>query len=198
MSGVLALAVIGLWGLLGRWMWRNFIGPRVPAARSRLAGIAFALAWFVVPVGDEIAGAIEFRRLCEAIPPVRFHGPIAVGPGAFFDEQGNRKWRTDEEFSAIRRDSDEWRHIWDSTSESVILARWPMEIVETRSAYKERATKRIVIESYFRGSGGGWLNEALRGDFISGYSCQSKGTWPRDQDTIVFDPSAVRTGGVSQ
>jgi hypothetical protein len=198
MSGVLVLAVIGLWGLIGRWVWKNFVAPRVPAARTRLAGVAFALAWFVVPVGDEILGAIEFRRLCEAIPPTVFHGPIAMGPGAFFDEQGNRKWRSEEEFSAIRRDSEEWRRIWDSTSERVNMVRWPMEIIQIRNAYMERATGRVVIESYFRGSGGGWLNEALRGDIISGYSCQSKGAWPRDQDTIVFDPNAARTGGVSR
>ncbi len=198
MSGVLVLVVVGLWGHLGRWVWRNFVAPRVPAARSRVAGVAFAIAWYVVPVGDEILGAVEFRRLCEAIPPTRFHGPIAVGPGAFFDEQGNRKWRTDDEFSAIRRGSEDWRSIWDSGSETTILARWPMKIVQIRNTQVERATNRVVVESYLRGSGGGWLNEALRGDFISGYSCLSKGVWPRDQDTIVFDPSAVRTGGVSQ
>lgn len=198
MSGVLVLVVVGLWGLLGRWVWRNFVAPRVPAVRSRVAGIAFALAWYVVPVGDEILGAVEFRRLCEAIPPTRFHGPIAVGPGAFFDEQGNRKWRTDDEFSAIRRGSEDWRSIWDSGSETTILARWPMKIVQIRNTQVERATNRVVVESYLRGSSGGWLNEALRGDFISGYSCLSKGVWPRDQDTIVFDPSVARTGGVSQ
>lgn len=198
MVGVVVFLVIGLWAVVGRWAWKNFVRPRVPASRVRLAGFAFATAWFVLPVGDEILGAFHFRQLCREIPPTRYYGPIAVGPGAFFDEQGNRRWRSEEEFYAIRRDNEEWKRIWDSASERSTLARWPMEIIQIRNTYLEKASNRVVIESYFRGSGGGWLNEAIRGDFISGYSCRSEGAWPRDQDVIVFDPSAARTGGVSQ
>lgn len=198
MSGALALVVIGLWAGLGRWVWRSFVASRVPSARVRAATVAFALAWFVVPVGDELVGAIEFRHLCREIPPTRFHGPAAVGPGAFFDERGNRRWRSDDEFLAIRRGNSEWGRLWDRSSERKTLTRWPMEIVEIRDTLSDRATGRVVIESYFRGSGGGWLNEAIPGDFISGYGCWSQGAWPGDQDLIAFDPTAVRTEGVSR
>ena len=198
MSGVLALVVIGLWAGLGRWVWRGFVASHVPPARARLAAAAFGLAWFVVPIGDEMLGAIEFRHLCREIPPARFHGPAVVGPGAFFDERGNRRWRSEEEFLAIRRDTSEWDRLWDRASERQTLTRWPMEIFQIRDTLSDRTTGRVVIESYFRGSGGGRLNEAIRGDFISGYGCWSQGAWPGDHDLIAFDPTAVRTEGVGR
>ncbi len=92
MSGVILLVAVGLWAVVGRWVWRDFVRSRIPERRARAAGIAFAVAWFVVPVGDEILGAYHFKRLCAEIPPTRYYGPIAVGPGAFFDEQGNPRW----------------------------------------------------------------------------------------------------------
>ena len=109
MVGVIVLLVIGFWAVVGRWAWKNFVKPHLPAPRRRLAGFAFAVAWFVLPVGDEILGALHFRQLCREIPPTRYYGPIAVGPGAFFDEQGNRRWNSSDEFYAIWRDAEEWQ-----------------------------------------------------------------------------------------
>ena len=113
MVGVIVLLVIGFWAVVGRWAWKNFVRPRDSAPRAGLAGFAFAVAWFVLPVGDEILGSIRFRQLCREIPPTRYYGPIAVGPGAFFDQQGNRKWKSSDEFARIRRETNEWERIWD-------------------------------------------------------------------------------------
>jgi hypothetical protein len=196
MSGVLVLVVVGLWGLLGRWVWRNFVAPRVPAARSRVAGIAFALAWYVVPVGDEILGAVTFRRLCEAIPPTRFHGPIPVGPGAFFDEQGNRKWNSEEDWLRLGVGTAEWERLWDRRASDRQLCSWPVRIFETQSLRVDSATGRVVVESYFRGSAGGWLRRTIGIGLLGSYQCFSKGTYPSDQDTIAFDYGLLpRTGG---
>ena len=188
MSGVLVLAVIGLWGLIGRWAWKNFVAPHVPAAGTRLAGVAFALAWFVVPVGDEILGAIEFRRLCEGIPPTLFHGPIAVGPGAFFDEQGNRKWKSSEEFARIAIGAPDWNELWETRTEETQLSAWPMPIFQARHLYVERATGRLVIESYFRGSGGGWISRTFARGIHGTYQCHSDGEFPKDDQLIVYRP----------
>ena len=108
MVGVIVLLVIGFWAVVGRWAWKNFVRPHVSAPRARLAGFAFAVAWFVLPVGDEILGSIRFRQLCREIPPTRYYGPIAVGPGAFFDQQGNRKWKSSDEFARIGGSTQEW------------------------------------------------------------------------------------------
>ena len=88
MSGVLVLVVVGLWTVIGRWAWKSYLRPRVANGRRRWVGLAFAVAWLVLPMTDEILGAYQFRRLCAEIPPTRYYGPIAVGPGAFFDEEG--------------------------------------------------------------------------------------------------------------
>lgn len=196
MVGVIVLLVIGFWAVVGRWAWKNFVRPHVSAPRAGLAGFAFAVAWFVLPVGDEILGSFRFRQLCREIPPTRYYGPIAVGPGAFFDQHGNRKWKSSDEFYAIRRETNEWARIWDYTSERTILVRWPMEIVQVRDQYWDKATGRLVVESYFRGSGGGWLNDAV--DVQAGYSCWSKGDRPKDEEVLVFDRSATRAIGGNQ
>ncbi|MBK7744510.1 MAG: hypothetical protein IPI40_13020 [Betaproteobacteria bacterium] len=112
MSGVLVLVVVGLWTVIGRWAWKNYLQPRVADGRRRWVGLAFAFAWLVLPVADEILGAYQFRRLCAEIPPTRYYGPIAVGPGAFFDEEGKRRWKTSDEFARIRLATDEWKQFW--------------------------------------------------------------------------------------
>ncbi len=103
MSGLIVLVVVGLWAGFGWWLWKHFIRPRIASQRLRfLAFLALASAWFVLPVADEILGARAFERLCAEIPETKFHGPIAVGPGAFFDENGNRKWKNGDEFARIQ------------------------------------------------------------------------------------------------
>lgn len=189
MSGLILMVAIGLWAVVGRWVWRDFVRRHVPEQRARAAGIAFAVAWYVVPVGDEILGAYHFKHLCAEIPPTRYYGPIAVGPGAFFDEQGNPRWKTADEFFAIRRKSNDWDRIWDRRTERTVIARWPMKVIQTRNVYHDKSTGRLVIESYYRGSVGGLLKRFVGGGFTSGYSCYSKGVFPKDEQTIVFAES---------
>jgi hypothetical protein len=191
MVGVVVLLVIGLWAVVGRWAWNNFVRPRIPAPRIRLAGFAFAVAWFVLPVGDEILGSFRFRQLCREIPPTRYYGPIAVGPGAFFDQQGNRKWKSSDEFARIVLDSQEWGRLWERRTETKRIASWPMAIFEARSLQIESSTGRVVVESYFRGSGGGWIKRTLGRSVLGTYQCFSAGDHPQDEDAIEFNRGSV-------
>lgn len=189
MSGVLVLVVVGLWTVIGRWAWKSYLRPRVADGRRRWVGLAFAFAWLVLPVADEILGAYQFRRLCAEIPPTRYYGPIAVGPGAFFDEEGKRRWKTSDEFARIRLATDEWKQLWNWRTEEVRIARWPIIVFQARRLRIERATGRLVNESYFRGSGGGWISRTIGGGQIGGYQCHSDGAYPNDEDSIRFDPT---------
>ena len=171
MVGVIVLLVIGFWAVVGRWAWKNFVRPHVSAPRAGLAGFAFAVAWFVLPVGDEILGSIRFRQLCREIPPTRYYGPIAVGPGAFFDQQGNRKWKSSDEFARIVISTPDWNELWETRTEESRLSTWPMRIFQSRHLHLERRTGRLVIESYFRGSGGGWIGLTLARGIHGTYQC---------------------------
>lgn len=195
MSGVLVLVVVGLWTVIGRWAWKSYLRPRVADGRRRWVGLAFAVAWLVLPVTDEILGAYQFRRLCAEIPPTRYYGPIAVGPGAFFDEEGKRRWKDDDEFYAIRRATNEWTTFWDDRTEESMIARWPMIVFQARELRMERSTRRLVVESYFRGSGGGWINRGIGGGILGSYQCFSKGNRPQDEESIEFDRAAVKSMG---
>ncbi|MBK6603522.1 MAG: hypothetical protein IPG28_18745 [Betaproteobacteria bacterium] len=174
MSGVLVLVVVGLWTVIGRWAWKSYLRPRVADGRRRWVGLAFAVAWLVLPVTDEILGAYQFRRLCAEIPPTRYYGPIAVGPGAFFDEEGKRRWKTSDEFARIRLATDEWEQLWNWRTEEVRIASWPMIVFQARVCASNE-TGRMVIETYFRGSGGGWINRGIGGGMLGSYQCLSKG-----------------------
>ncbi len=127
MSGVIVLVVLGLWAGFGWWLWKGFVRSRLASPLVRGAAfLALAGAWFVLPVADEILGARAFERLCAEIPETKFHGPIAVGPGAFFDENGNRKWKNGDEFARIQIGTSDWNRLWESRTEETRIARWPM------------------------------------------------------------------------
>jgi hypothetical protein len=197
MSGVLVLVVVGLWTVIGRWAWKSYLRPRVADGRRRWVGLAFAVAWLVLPVTDEILGAYQFRRLCAEIPPTRYYGPIAVGPGAFFDEEGKRRWKTSDEFARIRLATDEWEQLWLRKTLESKLSDWPMIIFQARSLRMERSTKRVVVETYFRGSGGGWINRGIGGGVLGSYQCFSGGNFPHDDETIEFDRNVNAKAGRS-
>jgi hypothetical protein len=192
MSGVIVLVVLGLWAGFGWWLWKWFVRNRLASPWVRGATfLALAGAWFVLPVADEILGARAFERLCAEIPETKFHGPIAVGPGAFFDENGNRKWKNGDEFARIQIGTPDWNRLWESRTEETRIARWPIIVFQARSLYLERRAGRVVIETYFRGSGGGWLSRHVGGGQFGGYQCHSKGLFPKDEDTIRFDRNAT-------
>lgn len=187
MFAIVALIVVGLWASLGYWLWQRLIATGVKSQKSKLVLTMFlAIIWFIGPVLDEIIGACEFEKLCREMPSDRFYGPIAVGSGAFFDEQGRPRWRNGDEFSAIRRKTSVWeKELFDIYDESKLIRQWPMPIIEKHVLYLSRVSKKPVIETFARYSKGGWLRRLIG---IGDYQCPGRGQLPKSEDWIIFKP----------
>jgi|GEM_PF-3280964 len=201
MIGVVILGLMVLWAVLGYFLWKRLLKPRF-RSRSAFAAVTLSAAaiWFVGPVLDEILGAQRFKALCDEMPPIEFYGPIAVGPGAFFDETGNRRWRTVEEFSAIKRSTKEWERLFDVRQETNSLSRWPIPIFERTTTDFEKSSGRPTVVSRFRGSAGGWIKQVTGWGRLAPYQCPSKGKFPDDESRIVFARDALeqRNGRISK
>lgn len=193
MSAIIALIIIFLWGGLGYLIWWRLVKPFIRSTILKTClTLLLAAVWFVEPVIDEILGAREFDQLCREMPPVKFYGPVAVGSGVFFDEQGRPKWKNSDEFSAIVREHrgknlfgeiEGWEKIFGNRSEYRIIQRWPMRIRELYTIDFEKATGTPVVETFARYSNGGWLRSFIG---IGNYQCPSRGQIPKSEEWIVF------------
>ncbi|HEX8011977.1 MAG TPA: hypothetical protein VF814_13740 [Casimicrobiaceae bacterium] len=187
MSALIILVVVILWAGLGFVLWKSLVRPHV---RSRwvlvVTTLALAGIWFIGPILDEILGAREFERACKEMREIKFYGPVPVGPGAFFDEQGNPRWKNVEEFSAIKRNTKAWYDLFDVREESTKLQTWPVPIFESRSTDFVKSSGQLVVESTYRASPGGWIKRATGWGSHAPYQCPSKGYFPKDQEFIVF------------
>jgi len=185
MSAIIALIVIYIWAWLGFVLWSRLIKPHVSSTKLRTSlTLLLAIVWFVGPVLDEILGAREFDQLCREMPSIKYYGPVAVGPGVFFDEQGRTKWKNGDEFSAIRRKTNVWeKEIFKFYEERHTLRKWPMPIEEVHNVYLDRTTGKTTLESFARYSKGGWLRRFIG---IGDYQCSIKGRYPRDEERIIF------------
>ncbi len=185
MSAIIALIVIFIWAGFGFVIWKCLVDTYIRSTILKTClTLLLAVVWFVGPVLDEILGAREFDQLCRDMPPIKFHGPVAVGPGVFFDEQGRKKWKNSNEFSAIRRKTNVWEKvIFEKHSEEQTIKRWPMVITELHSVYYDRSTHSISLETFARYSKGGWIRRFIG---IGDYQCPSKGRFPRDEERIIF------------
>jgi hypothetical protein len=187
MSALIALAAIVIWAWFGALLWKRLIRPRFksPVAIAIVTAL-LACIWLIGPVIDEILGAREFGRACQEMPKVKFHGPVVVGPGAFFDQLGNPRWKNSDEFSAIKRSTKVWDQLFDDRQEWTTLQKWPIPILQSRSVYFQRSTGRVSVESYYRTSPGGWLRRVTGWSVQAPYQCPSKGIFPVDEARIAF------------
>ncbi len=184
MIALCALTAIFLWALFGFALWRLLIQRHVRSTILKVClTLLFAVVWFIGPVLDEILGAREFDQLCREMPPVKFYGPVAVGPGVFFDEHGRPKWKNSDEFSAIVRKTDGFNKFIGDHDEWRTIRKWPMPIVELHTIYFERTTGKNVLESFARYSKGGWLRRLIG---LGDYQCPHKERYPHDEEWIVF------------
>ncbi len=194
MMALCVLAVIFIWALLGFTLWSRLVKPYVYSTILRAClTLLLAAVWFVGPVLDEILGTREFDKLCAEMPSIKFYGPVAVGAGVFFDEQGRPKWKNSDEFAAIVRKSgesnrmfgepDEWKKIVAGREERRTIRKWPMPIIEMHTVYFERATGKIILESFARYSAGGWLRRLVG---IGDYQCPIKGRYPNEEEWIFY------------
>lgn len=102
------IIVVGsAWFFIGWFIWRKrWIGNSVVLI---VVSLLLIPVWFVGPFMDEILGAPEFEMLCQQLPPVYFSGPVAVGPGKFFDENGKPRWKNDDDFPSVFGMKKEWK-----------------------------------------------------------------------------------------
>lgn len=200
MIGLVVIASIVAWILLGYFLWLKLIRPRIHSWLARaVILLLLAAVWLIAPVADEILGAREFEKLCKEMPEIKFHGPVPVGPGAFFDEEGKPKRLDDNKPKVItpeeavkrgefiERQSQEWdRIIHHPPSEWRLLREWPMLIGESYSLYIDKKTGNASLETYARYSPGGWIKRGLGWGSNAPYQCPSKGYFPRREEWIFF------------
>jgi hypothetical protein len=185
MSAILLLIPVLLWAGLGVLLWRKLIAPRLRStAQKWLIAVVAAAVWFVGPVLDEILGARTFERLCAEMPAVEFYGPVSVGPGKFFDEEGRPKWKSNGDFSLNY--SSDWRKIFADKEEVTVLKKWPFPILQYKTVFFDQRTGKPVLVSYFIGAAGGWIKRVLDWGSMAPYQCPRKGVFPPDADWIKF------------
>lgn len=187
MSGMFAMItmmIIAVWGLFGFLIWHYLIKRFIQSKILKIClAILLAIVWFAGPVFDEVLGARKFRQLCWKNPPIKFYGPVAVGPGAFFDEQGQPKWSNSDEFSKIKRGDGKSEYRVSSKTENRKLCEWPIPIVKRHTVFFDRETNKILLESFSLYSQGGWLRRFFG---IGDYQCLSRGKFPDSEEFIIF------------
>ncbi len=194
MIGLIVITAIAAWMFVGYLLWRKLIRPRVQSWLARAAILLLlAAVWLIAPFADEILGAREFEKLCQEMPGIKFHGPVPVGPGVFFEADGTPKWKdrnefgNSNEFSAIKRNTGEWDKIFNHPpGEWRLLREWPMPIGESYSLYLDKRTGKPSVEVYARYSPGGWIKRGLGWGSHAPYQCPRRGHFPRDEERIVF------------
>ena len=66
MSGLYALLLVGLWCWLLGWLSWRFAKPRFKPGTNGLVAFVVFLLFLPLPLADEIVGAVQMHRLCEA------------------------------------------------------------------------------------------------------------------------------------
>lgn len=199
MIALVVLGVVLLWGLLGVWVWRRFLNPRIASIQVKVPlFLLFLMFWLVAPVLDEILGAREFESLCREMPEKKFYGPVPVGPGELFDESGKPRWNDDREFALIQINTGVFRKIFKSHDDWRLLTRWPMPISELHSLEVDQRNEKPVRESFARYSPGGWIKRSLGLGSHSPYQCPPRGQLVRDEDWIYFDTAQANSKGDAQ
>lgn len=159
MSAVIVLLVVGAWFWLGFSIWKWLFAKRIaPGPLRTSVGVALAALWMLAPWIDEIAGARQFAKLCEEMPEVKFYGPVAVGPGPFFNEDGSPKWTTDAELGKLMQP--EWSSLFRGLEELEEIRSLPFPIFERRTIryfVRTGSTTEVLTE---RLSPGGWIKRA--------------------------------------
>lgn len=186
MIALVLLVIVSLWALFGYFVWRALLGRWIKSEKLYW-GTAFLLGaiWLVGPWLDEWLGASEFKKLCDEMPAVAFYGPVAVGAGPFYNEDGTPKWRTAEQFHEISHPL--WSSLF-SDDESVESIRdFPVPVLERRIVRRFRPTGQPVEVFVERLSPGGWVKRATGWSSQASYQCPWKGYVAReDRDYITF------------
>ena len=190
LSLLFGIIVVGsIWFFIGRFIWRKTFN-RFIRHRPTLIIVTLLLIpiWFVGPFMDEILGAPKFEQLCQQLPPAIFSGPVDVGPGKFFDENGKPRWKDEGDFSVHFWNKKEWKELFEKKSSWPIITRWPMPISEFHYEITEKKTGRVVVLSRTILSPGGLVRRIFGLSLIfRRYSCTDRGL-PRTSELVRFNP----------
>nr|WP_321269670.1 hypothetical protein [uncultured Tolumonas sp.] len=189
-SLLLGIIIIGsIWFFIGRFIWRKTV-KRFIRHRPTFIVVTLLLipVWFVGPFMDEILGASKFEQLCQQLPPAIFSGPVDVGPGKFFDENGKPRWKDEGDFSVHFWNEKEWKELFEKKSSWPIITNWPMPISELHYEITEKKSGRVVVLSRTILSPGGWVRRIFGLSLIfRRYSCTDRGL-PRTSELVRFKP----------
>lgn len=203
MSGLVLLVAGGIWLFLGYLLWRYLLAPFLKSEETRvLLGIALVAVWLFAPWADEWLGAREFKRLCDEMPEVKFYGPVSVGPGLLFDEQGRRqlwaqreiegglspfpKGDTKRAHAEGSKFQEAWRIEFKSTTTTQRIQNWPTPVLEETITYAQGSTGRVVLVSHWRGSPGGWIKRVTGWGNHAPHQCSKNETWPQEWNWIKY------------
>lgn len=187
MIGLIAYLAIGVWCFLGWHVCRYLITKRVRELPLKWTLVLlFWVVWLVGPISDELVGRRVFDDACAVLPAASFFGPVHIGAGAFFDERGVRRWNDEKEFAQIRVSTNEWQRIFEWRSTKTEIARLPVPITRTDTVIFHVASNTPSVSSSSLLSTGGWIRRAAGWGYHAAWTCQSPGSWPRDEDRILF------------
>jgi hypothetical protein len=186
---VLTLIIIaGLWLAFGFLVWRTFIRKRIatPVVRG-IALVGFLAVWMVGPWLDEILGVQRFERFCAEMPPIKFYGPVVVGPGAFFDTEGRAKFSERDDlsgslgpfgkgFEKLFATRDEWKQV----------ATFPIPIYDNPVTHFDKRNGQTVVVKPYRASPGGWIKRATGWGYHAPLVCPVLGEFPKTAQWVRF------------
>ncbi len=188
MSGLLVLIIFGIWCVIGWNVCGSLVVRRVqrPLLRWTLFPI-FWVVWFVGPFADAIIGRRIFEAECARLPEVRYFGPVHIGAGAFFDENGTRRWNNDREFWELQeKTGDWWERVFVRQHDETRVLTFPVVIKRTETMMYHMPSNTPMLTYTSLSSSGGWIDRALASVLSSNWECLSPGRWPRTEDTIIF------------
>lgn len=186
MSALVVLAAVGVWLYLGYLIWRLAVARLIKNGATRAAlGVTLAVLWLAAPWVDEWLGAREFKRLCDEMPEVKFYGPVAVGPGPFYNEDGSPKWQTKQQFYEISHPL--WGTLFSDKEQLDKVRSLPVTVFERRIVRRYQPTGQVVEVFIERLSPGGWIKRATGWASHAPYQCPWKSYVVReDRDYITF------------
>ncbi len=187
-SLLFGIIVVGsIWFFIGRFIWRKTFKQFIRHQPTLIIVTLLLIpVWFVGPFMDEILGAPKFEALCQQLPPVSFSGPVDVGPGKFFDENGKPRWNDVQDFMIhFKKD---WNELFDSRDSWPLITNWPMPIGEYHYEIFEKKTGHVVVLSRTILSPGGWVRRVLGFSLMfRSYSCTDRG-FPHAWELLRFNP----------
>ncbi len=188
MSAVVLIAIGAVWLSLGMLIWTRLLRHWIAKPILRWILLMFFLAlWMVGPWIDEILGAREFKRLCDEMPPIKFYGPVGVGPGVFFDENGRAKWRDRRDFEDRRRPFwAESEKLFGHRNEWKQVASFPVPIYDNPDVYFDRTNGSPVLVAPYRASPGGWIKRVTGWGSHAPYVCKQTGRFPGREEWLTF------------